>query len=621
RGNRSAAFKDLLKVSMYDYQKEGALFAAKAGRSLLGDDMGLGKTIQALAAAEIMARRLGVERVLVVVPTSLKHQWELEIEKFTSRDAQVVSGPMAKRAECYQSESFYKITNYDVVHSDLDAINEWLPDLVILDEAQRIKNWATRAARSVKEIKSPYALVLTGTPLENRLEELVSLVQFIDVHRLGPTFRFLNDHQIIEEETGRVIGYRDLDRISETLAPVLLRRRKKEVLKELPDRLQKNYFVPMTPQQMEHHTENGELVARIASKWRTRGFLSESDQRKLMVGLQNMRMSCDGTYLLDHQTDHGVKADELISQLEDLLEDPEAKVVVFSQWIKMHELIRRRLEGRKWDHVFFHGSVPSDKRKGLIDRFRSEDDCRLFLSTDAGGVGLNLQHASAVVNMDLPWNPAVLEQRIGRVHRLGQKRPVQVINFVAQGTIEEGMLSVLDFKKSLFEGVLDGGEKEVFLGKSRLGQFIETVEKVTANVTAPVVEEPAAPEPAAPETRPTSPTASPSETPSQAASASPSAGQVPTPSQPADPLAAFLQSGLALLEQFAAASGTANSEALPASGSGESSVATSAAPSDPVQVARDDATGEPYLKVRMPQPEAMTQVLGAVRTIMDAFGK
>src|SRR5206468_5458043 len=129
------------------------------------------------------------------------------------------------------------------------------------------------------------------------------------------------------------------------------------------------------------------------------------------------------------------------------------------------------------------------KRKDLIDRFRDDPKCRAFLSTDAGGVGLNLQHASVVLNMDLPWNPAVPEQRIGRVHRLGQKHPVRVVNFVAQGTIEEGMLSVIKFKKSLFAGVLDGGEKDVFLGGTKLGRFMETVEKVSSAIPEATLEE------------------------------------------------------------------------------------------------------------------------------------
>src|SRR5262249_49881381 len=158
------------------------------------------------------------------------------------------------------------------------------------------------------------------------------------------------------------------------------------------------------------------------------------------------------------------------------------------QWLRMHELLLRRIQPKAWGHVMFHGSVPGGKRKELVDRFRDDPACRLFLSTDAGGVGLNLQHASVVLNMDLPWNPAVLEQRIGRVHRLGQKQPVRVVNFIAQGAIEEGMLQVLKFKKSLFAGVLDGGAKDVFLG-GRLEKFMEQVEAATAAVPESMIED------------------------------------------------------------------------------------------------------------------------------------
>jgi hypothetical protein len=195
-------------------------------------------------------------------------------------------------------------------------------------------------------------------------------------------------------------------------------------------------------------------------------------------------MSCNSTYLLDQQTDHGVKADELTALLEQLFVTPEAKAVVFSQWTRTHDIVIRRLEARGIGYVSFHGGVPSEKRPELTDRFRDDPVCRVFLSTDAGSTGLNLQHASTVVNMDLPWNPAVLEQRIGRVHRLGQARPVQVINFVAKGSIEEGMLSVLAFKRSLSEGILDGGNGEISLGGSRLNRFLKDVESVTGSMGA-----------------------------------------------------------------------------------------------------------------------------------------
>ncbi|MDO8442628.1 MAG: DEAD/DEAH box helicase, partial [Polaromonas sp.] len=425
KGIRDKALTRLLKVKLYPYQAEGALFAARAGRCLIGDEMGLGKTIQAIAAAELFARHFGVRRVLVVCPTSLKHQWKNEFARCTEREVQVVHGLRAQRQSQYREEVFCKITNYETLARDADLIDAWAPELVIADEAQRIKNWNTIAARALKRIACPYAVVLTGTPLENRLEELVSIIQFVDQHRLGPTWRLLDEHQL-RDEAGRVIGYRALDRIGQTLAPVMLRRRKAEVLTQLPERVDSRIFVPLTPQQRVHHDENGAIVTRIVSRWRKTGYLSDADQRRLQCALQNMRMACNSTWLLDHETDHGHKVAELLTRLAERLEDPAAKAVVFSQWLGTHELIQRRLAQRQWGHVLFSGSVPGDKRGALVEKFHNDPNCRLFLSTDAGGVGLNLQHAAAVVvNMDLPWNPAVLEQRIGRVHRMGQSRGVQ----------------------------------------------------------------------------------------------------------------------------------------------------------------------------------------------------
>jgi len=381
-GARSAALRRLLKEPLHAYQAEGALFAARAGRCLLGDDMGLGKTVQAIAAAEILAGHLGAERVLVVCPTSLKHQWEIELARFSRHRAVVIAGGQPARRQQYAAPGAWKIAAYDTIARDLEFIRQWSPDIVIADEAQRIKNWNTIAARALKRIESPYAFVLTGTPLENRLEELVSIVQFVDRHRLGPTWRLLHEHQV-RDDAGRVTGYRNLDAIARTLAPVMIRRRKAEVLPQLPKRIDKNVFVPMTPQQMELHEENREIVVRIVARWRKYRFLSDADQLRLTCALQNMRMSCNSTWLLDRETDHGVKADELITLLEDLFEEAEAKAVVFSQWVGTHELIARRLSKRPWKHVLFYGGVPSEKRKALVERFREEPDCRVFLSTDA----------------------------------------------------------------------------------------------------------------------------------------------------------------------------------------------------------------------------------------------
>jgi superfamily II DNA or RNA helicase len=487
----TAALGKLVKTKLYPYQRQGAIFAAKAGRCLLADDMGLGKTIQAITAVEILAKTAGVERVLVVTPAALKHQWKSEVERFTGRSAEVLDGLQPERAKIYQSDSFYKLANYEIIRRDLDLIRAWRPDVIILDEAQRIKNWDTTRAKSIKQLESDYAIVLSGTPLENRLSELHSIMEFVDRFHLGPLFKFLHAHEHVDE-VGRVIGYKDLGAIKESLAGVLLRRRKSEVLQELPERTDKYFFVDMTKEQRDIHDESGDTVKRLVMKWRRFGFLSEEDQRRLMTSLQYMRMSCNSTFLVDKETDFSTKMDECALLLEDVLADPDNKVVIFSQWLGTHAQLIRRLDERGMGYAYYHGSLDSKGRKAALDRFKNDPVCPVLLCTDSGGVGLNLQFASAVVLMDQPWNPAVLEQRIGRVHRLGQQRPVQVYHFVSKGTIEHGMLDTLKFKSSMFAGVLDGGENEVFLGGSRMQKFMETVEQVTEATpeAAPASEEP-----------------------------------------------------------------------------------------------------------------------------------
>lgn len=420
-------------------------------------------------------------KVLVICPTSLKYQWQSEIARSFGRESRDIAGGRAQRQKDYALDDFCRITNYEKLQPDLDFVVDCAPELVIVDEAQRVKNWNAVAARALKRIDSPYAVVLTGTPLENKLEELVSIVQFVDQHRLGPTWKLLHEHQV-KDQSGRVTGYTRLDEIGQSLSPIMIRRRKSEVLMQLPERTDQNLLVPMTEVQMAYHQENADIVTRVVQRWRKMKFLSDQDQRRLTCALQNMRMSCNSSYLLDQTSDHGVKADELAALLDGLSEQPGAKAVVFSQWTRTHDIVARRLDARGIGYVSFHGGVASEKRPALVQRFKDDPDCRVFLSTDAGSTGLNLQHASVLVNMDLPWNPAVLEQRIARVHRLGQKRPVRIVNFVAKGTIEEGMLSVLAFKRSLSAGILDGGTGEISLGGSRLSRFMKEVENVTGHM-------------------------------------------------------------------------------------------------------------------------------------------
>lgn len=481
QGADSPIFKELMNVGLYRYQREGVLFAARAGRCLIADEMGLGKTIQAIAAAQLFKKEFDVAKVLVVCPTSLKYQWKSEIERFTDSSVHVVEGTIHRRLKQYrETEAFFTIAGYHTVANDLKYLNETGYDLVILDEAQRIKNWQTKTSAAIKKLRSTYAIVLTGTPLENKLEELYSIMQFIDQFRLPPLYLFLNRYQIKDLETGKVVGFKNLREIGENLSDVLLRRRKKEVLTELPNRMDKTLLVPMTLDQMDMHKGYADEVARLVAKWRKQKFLNEKDRKSLMLSLSMMRMVCDSTYILDQTSRHDTKVDELMCILEEFFANQDGeKVVIFSQWQRMLQLVEMEMQDRGIGYRFLHGSVPSIERGNLLKDFKEDPDCLVFLSTDAGGVGLNLQNASLVINLDVPWNPAVLEQRIARVWRMGQKNAVQVVHLVSAGTIEHNMLGVLKFKDSMAKGVLDEGEDVIFMETSRFNDFMGKVEDMT----------------------------------------------------------------------------------------------------------------------------------------------
>ncbi|NDV64720.1 DEAD/DEAH box helicase [Bacteroides sp. 224] len=473
----------LLKTTLYPYQRKGILFAAKTGKCIIADEMGLGKTIQAIGTAELLKKEQLVQSVLILCPTSLKYQWKSEIERFTNSDAVVIEGNHIQRKKLYRSAPFYKIVSYNSACNDLKLMSSLHTDMLIMDEAQRLKNWKTQIARATKRITSDYTVVLSGTPLENKLEELYSITQYVDQYCLGPFYEFMNRYTL-SSESGRRSGYQHLNEIGKRLENVLLRRKKKEVALQLPERIDKILFMPMTPEQREMHDEYQTIVSQLVHKWHRMKFLSEKDRNRLLLSLNLMRMVCDSTFIINQQKRYDTKIDELMNIISNVVESGEEKIVVFSQWERMARLVAQELDKKNIRYEFLHGGVPSPKRKALMENFTNDPESRVFISTDAGSTGLNLQVASILVNLDLPWNPAVLEQRIARIHRIGQRSSIQVLNFVAKDTIEERMLSTLNFKSALFEGILDNGADSVFLEESKFDKLMHVVEDLTESPSA-----------------------------------------------------------------------------------------------------------------------------------------
>jgi superfamily II DNA or RNA helicase len=593
----------VLKTKLLPYQVRGAIFASCRGRVILADDMGLGKTVQALAAAEMLRRRRGITKVLVVAPASVKYQWKTEIEKFTDLPAQVIDGLLPRRQELYASPRFFNLTSYELVLKDVRYMHELAPDLIILDEAQRIRNWATATARTIKQLKSRYALVLTGTPLENKLEELFSVVEFIDGRRLGPAFRFLHEHRT-EDENGRLIGYRGLDRIHDQLAPILLRRTRQEVLKDLPQRTDQIRHVPLTPQQAEPYWEQHDILAALMRKWERQRWLSEIDLRRIMCCLQNMRMLCDSTFLFDKQTNHSPKLAEFREIIRELTIEESRKVVVFSEYERMTHLAGKELEKLGIGYVSLHGGVPSRNRGALIEEFRSDPECKVFLSTDAGGVGLNLQAASAVINLEPPWNPARLEQRIGRVHRLGQAHPVHVVHLLTKDSIEERVWETMKLKKSLFAGVFDSPTSEVSFAALGRKSVLQEVKEIFADQPGrpkPVVDQ--VPPKAVPAGSAAAPTPAARSTPQQAAAA-------PQEDGFEQAAAGLIETGMRFLESLAAVFGNASAGAGPDRGIGRKLSSL---------VSRDPETQRPILSIPLPAMVDESRIVSAIEGVLSAF--
>jgi hypothetical protein len=441
----------LLKAELLPYQLDGIAFAAGAGRAVLADDMGLGKTIQGIGVAELLAREAGIEKVLIVCPASVKSQWQSEIQRFCARDCQIVLGSAAERAAQYESPRFFTICNYEQVLRDILAVERANWDLIVLDEGQRIKNWETKTTQTIKSLRSPFALVLSGTPLENRLDDLFSVVEFIDDRRLGPAFRFFNRHRVTDER-GKVLGYKDLDLLRDNLKPVLLRRTRAAVIKDLPPRTTEIVRITPTAEQRDIGAAQMQVVSSIVRK----AYLTEMDLLRLQKALLLARMAADSTFLVDKQAPgYSSKLDRLEELFEELCGEEARKIVLFSEWTTMLSLIERRLARFEVDYVRLDGSVPQKQRQRLVSRFQQDAECRLFLATNAGSTGLNLQAANTVINVDLPWNPAVLEQRIARAHRMGQRNPVQVYLLVTEETIEEKLLATLSAKHDLALAALD----------------------------------------------------------------------------------------------------------------------------------------------------------------------
>ncbi|MBU2553468.1 MAG: DEAD/DEAH box helicase [Bacteroidetes bacterium] len=481
-----------IKATLYPYQKAGVEFALFRKNAIIADEMGLGKTIQAITTAVLKKQLFGFTKTLVICPASLKEQWQKEIEKFSDEKALVIQGFPDERALQYKNTNhLFSIVNYETVMRDQIAINKAGYDFLILDEAQRAKNYETKTASSLKRLNVKHKLAITGTPIENRLIDIFSIMGILDPAFLGPLWEFSYQHCLFDpERENKINGYYNLQKLNKKLEEILIRREKRKVIEQLPNVVQIDVPVALSPLQSDYHGSYASGLAQILRK----KFLTPYDLRHMQLLLANMRMVCDSTYLIDDQTNESPKLEELQHILLEKLDLPnqEAKIIIFSEWVKVHKLIGKMLRENNIGFVELNGKIPVATRGELIRKFETNPQYKVFLSTEAGGTGLNLQIANILINFELPWNPAKKNQRIGRIDRLGQEsNKLTIYNLITNNSIERQIASGLLVKQSLFDGVLGDNAQTNFVDFSTKGrsQFIQQLEEFIAETESNALKE------------------------------------------------------------------------------------------------------------------------------------
>jgi superfamily II DNA or RNA helicase len=496
-GQIRGAYKTLRR-SLYPYQRDGVERFLMAGRMLLADDMGLGKTAQAIACADILRRTGRIRRGMIIAPASLKPQWAREWAVFSDYPIEVVDGSPSERQALYKTRrEGFLIINYEQLLRDLEIVRQWGPDLVVLDEAQRIKNWATKTALSVKGLTPLYRLVLTGTPMENRIDELASVVEWVDDLALEPKWRLGAFHSVRADGRREVVGARNLDTIRDRLRHCMTRRIRQEVLDQLPPRTDTRVPVEMTEAQIGEHDALLQPILTLVQISLKRP-LTQAEFLKLMQLLTTQRIISNGLAQLqfesiwpslrgrapDESVLQGLSAPKLIELrqlIRQIVLEQGRKIVLFSQWRRMLTLAQWATSDLLGENGlrsgFFTGQEGQKRRTQNIVEFHDDPDFRILFTSDAGGVGLNLQRAAnCVINLELPWNPAVLEQRIGRIYRLGQTLPIDVYNLVCEYGIEARIAALVGAKQAFFKGLFDGDSDAVQFEQA--SNFLARVQKL-----------------------------------------------------------------------------------------------------------------------------------------------
>lgn len=445
-------------AKLRDYQEVGVRWLSMLNHygfgGILADDMGLGKTLQTIAFLSSVVT--ADSKILILAPSSLIYNWKEEFEKFAPQmKVEVIYGLKASRDEIIASNPQVAITSYASFRQDVEQYEKNQYQYLILDEAQVMKNSQTKIAQYLRKFDVPHTFALSGTPIENHVEELWSIFQIV----LPGLFPGKKEFKQLSPET-----------ISHYVKPFIMRRKKSEVLQELPDLIEMTYKNELADDQKTIYlAQLKQMQDRILSS--SEEELNRS-KMEILSGLMRLRQICDtpSLFLEDYDGESG-KLDSLRELLEQI-KDGNQRVLIFSQFRGMLDIIEKELDALKMTSFKITGSTPANERQDMTNAFNSGQGDAFLISLKAGGVGLNLTGADTVILVDLWWNPAVEDQAIGRAHRMGQDKNVEVYRMITRGTIEEKIQELQTSKRHLVSTILDGTETRSSLSIEEIREIL-----------------------------------------------------------------------------------------------------------------------------------------------------
>ncbi|MGL4741809.1 MAG: DEAD/DEAH box helicase [Sarcina sp.] len=447
---------DNLQIDLRDYQKNGVKWfetlTILGSGGILADEMGLGKTVQTIAFLGLEISKNKNKKILIIAPTSLVYNWSSELDKFTSGiKYDVCIGNKTDRIDIInkfiKSDSSILITTYGMVRRDIDYYKEILFDFIIIDEAQNIKNSKSKITQCLKKLKSNNRFAITGTPLENSLLELWSIFDFIMPGYLKTEKEFnIRYNKDLKEENYI------LEELQKLIKPFILRRYKKDVLKELPDKIEKDMFIPLNVEQQKLY---GVYSKYIKDSINNKSNDKQDSKIEILAYITKLRQLClDPSIIFSEFTKKSSKIEILLELVKDKIEMGQ-KIIVFSQFTSVLRNIAKEFITENISYSYLDGTVSIANRQEEIKKFNNSITSVFLISTKAGGTGLNLTSANIVIHFDPWWNPAVEDQATDRAHRIGQEKNIEVIRFIAKNTIEEKIIKLQARKRTLINNILN----------------------------------------------------------------------------------------------------------------------------------------------------------------------